>query len=59
MFNTYCFSTTTKVTRTPLNVTLYVQSDTKKKGELFKNPTKIEEIKKKILTETEPLQLAF
>jgi len=30
-----------------------------KKWELLKNPTKIEEIKKKILTEIEPLQLAF
>ena len=37
----------------------YVQSDTKKR-ELSKNPTKIEEIQeKKILAETEPLQLAF
>ena len=33
---------------------------TQKKRELLKNPTKIEEIHlKKILTETEPLQLAF
>jgi hypothetical protein len=31
---------------------------TQKKRELLKNPTKIEEIKKK-LTEIEPLQLAF
>ena len=36
-----------------------VQSDTKKR-ELLKNPTKIEEIQeKKLLTEIEPLQLAF
>jgi len=36
-----------------------VQGDTKKR-ELLKNPTKIEEIQgKKILTEIEPLQLAF
>ena len=36
-----------------------IQDDTKKR-ELLKNPTKIEEIKeKKILTEIEPLQLAF
>ena len=37
-----------------------VQGDTKKR-ELLKNPTKIEEIqkKKKLLTEIEPLQLAF
>ena len=33
---------------------------TQKKGELLKNPTKIEEIKKKnVLAEIEPLQLAF
>jgi len=34
---------------------------TQKKQELLKNPTKIEEIqkKKKLLTETEPLLLAF
>ena len=33
---------------------------TQKKRELLKNPTKIEEIQeKKILTEIEPLQLAF
>ena len=38
---------------------LYVQSDTKKR-KLLKNPTKIEEIQgKKLLTEIEPLQLAF
>ena len=38
---------------------LYIQSDTKK-GDLLKNPTKIEEIQeKKLLTEIEPLQLAF
>ena len=39
---------------------IYIQSDTKKR-ELLKNPTKIEEIqgKKKLLTEIEPLQLAF
>ena len=38
---------------------LKVQDDTKK-WELLKNPTKIEEIqKKKLLTEIEPLQLAF
>jgi len=36
-----------------------VQDDTKKR-ELLKNPTKIEEIQeKKLLTEIEPLQLAF
>ena len=36
-----------------------IQGDTKKR-ELLKNPTKIEEIQeKKLLTETEPLQLAF
>ena len=33
---------------------------TQKKRELLKNPTKIEKIKeKKLLTEIEPLQLAF
>ena len=32
---------------------------TQKKRELLKNPTKTEEIKKNILTEIEPLQLAF
>ena len=38
---------------------LHIQGDTKKR-ELLKNPTKIEEIQeKKILTEIEPLQLAF
>jgi len=36
-----------------------IQGDTKKR-ELLKNPTKIEEIQeKKLLTEIEPLQLAF
>ena len=36
-----------------------IQSDTKKTG-TFENPTKIEEIQeKKLLTEIEPLQLAF
>jgi len=36
-----------------------VQGDTKKR-KLLKNPTKIEEIQKKnVLTEIEPLQLAF
>ena len=37
-----------------------IQGDTKKR-ELLKNPIKIEEIqkKKKLLTELEPLQLAF
>jgi hypothetical protein len=35
-----------------------IQGDTKKR-ELLKNPTKIEEIKKKLLTEIEQLQLAF
>jgi len=36
-----------------------VQGDTKNR-ELFKNPTKIEEIqKKKLLKEIEPLQLTF
>ena len=38
---------------------LQVQSDTKKR-ELLKNPTKLKKTKKKyLLTETEPLQLAF
>ena len=38
---------------------LYIQSDTKKR-DLLKNPTKIEEIQEKnLLTEIEPLQLAF
>ena len=38
---------------------VYIQSDTKK-WELLKNPTKIEEIQEKnLLTEIEPLQLAF
>jgi hypothetical protein len=37
----------------------YIQGDTKKR-ELLKNPTKIEEIQQeKLLTEIEPLQLAF
>ena len=37
----------------------FVQGDTKKR-ELLKNPTKIEEIQEKnLLTEIEPLQLAF
>ena len=37
----------------------HTQSDTKKR-ELLKNPTKIEEIQEKnLLTEIEPLQLAF
>jgi hypothetical protein len=39
----------------------HIQGDTKKR-ELLKNPTNIEEIqerKKKLLTEIEPLQLAF
>ena len=37
----------------------YIQGDTKKR-EILKNPKKIEEIqKKKLLTEIEPLQLAF
>jgi len=36
---------------------LHVQSDTKKR-KILKNPPKIEEIKKKLLTEIEPLQLA-
>ena len=37
----------------------FVQSDTKKR-ELLKNPTKIEEIQEKnLLTEIEPLKLAF
>jgi hypothetical protein len=35
-----------------------IQGGTKKR-ELLKNPTKIVEIKKKLLTEIEPLQLAF
>ena len=38
---------------------IVVQGDTKKR-ELLKNPTKIEEIQEKnLLTEIEPLQLAF
>jgi len=37
---------------------MVVQDDTKNR-ELLKNPTKIEEIKKKLLTEIEPLLLAF
>ena len=38
---------------------IHIQSDTKKR-EFFKNPTKIEEIQEKyLLTEIEPLQLAF
>ena len=38
---------------------MYIQDDTKKM-EFLKNPTKIEEIQeKKLLTEIEPLQLAF
>ena len=38
---------------------LFYTGDTKKR-ELLKNPTKIEEIQeKKLLTEIEPLQLAF
>jgi len=38
---------------------IVIQSDTKK-WELLKNPTKIEEIQEKnLLTEIEPLQLAF
>ena len=38
---------------------LFIQDDTKKR-ELLKNPTKIEEIQEKnLLTEIEPLQLAF
>ena len=38
---------------------LFLQGDTKKR-EVLKNPTKIEEIQeKKLLTEIEPLQLAF
>jgi len=39
---------------------IIVESDTKKR-ELLKTPTKIEEIqdKKNVLTEIEPLQLAF
>jgi hypothetical protein len=37
----------------------YIQGDTKKR-ELLKTPTKIEEIQqKKVLTEIEPLKLAF
>ena len=37
----------------------YIQSDTKKTG-TFEKPIKIEEIQeKKLLTEIEPLQLAF
>ena len=38
---------------------IYIQDD-KKKRELLKNPTKIEEIQEKnLLTEIEPLKLAF
>ena len=40
-------------------IRINIQSDTKKR-ELLKNPTKIEEIQEKnLLTELEPLQLAF
>jgi len=47
------------VVRQPGRKSNKLQSDTKKR-ELLKNPTKIEEIQeKKILTEIEPLQLAF
>ena len=39
---------------------LYKYRVTQKERELLKNPTKIEEIQeKKLLTEIEPLQLAF
>jgi hypothetical protein len=39
--------------------TVLIQSDTKKR-EILKNPTRIEEIQEnKLLTEIEPLQLAF
>ena len=42
-----------------LSIFSKIQGDTKKR-ELLKNPTKIEEIQEKILlTEIEPLQLAF
>ena len=42
-----------------LNLAKVIQVDTKKRG-LLKNPTKIQEIQeKKLLTEIEPLQLAF
>jgi len=48
-----------KLRRTDHNVEHLIQNDTKKR-ELLKNPPKIEEIqKKKLLTEIEPLQLAF
>jgi hypothetical protein len=36
----------------------YVQGDTKKRG-TFEKPIKIEEQQKNVLTEIEPLQLAF
>jgi hypothetical protein len=43
---------------TGVNQKCDIQGDTKKR-ELLKTPTKIVEIKKKLLTEIEPLQLAF
>ena len=50
---------TTRLTEVSIKNNVYIQSDTKKR-ELLKNPTKIEEIQeKKLLTEIEPLQLAF
>ena len=46
-------------TDTYLTKISYVKGDTKER-EILKNPTKIEEIKEKyLLTEIEPLQLAF
>ena len=48
-----------KVTQGQILLRMLVQGDTKKR-ELLKNPTKTEEIQeKKLLTEIEPLQLAF
>ena len=43
-----------------IQMTVSVVQDDTKKREILKNPTKIEEIQaKKLLTEIEPLQLAF
>ena len=46
-------------THTHTYIYIYIQGDTKNR-ELLKNPIKIEEIQgKNLLTEIEPLQLAF
>ena len=48
------------VTNTLMVQNLKDEQGDRKKWELLKNPTKIEEVqKKKVLTEIEPLQLAF